>query len=98
MRSTHYQVSNCASLPFEPKLGIKLTGRLTRTSHPKLRAVLRANEGDANISSTSVALGRSIFLDNAHLRNICTRVAFAANTWPRINDLRKRDRIHPDSG
>ena len=84
-RSTHFQVANCASLPFGPKLGIKLKGGTKRTSHPELRAVLRANQGDANLSSTSVALPRSIFLDNSHLRNICTRVDFAADVCPKAS-------------
>lgn len=78
-RSTYFQVTNCASLPFDPSLSIELSGGTKRTSHPRLRAVLKPNAGDANLSSISVALPHSIFLDNSHLRNICTRVAFAAD-------------------
>ncbi len=80
--SAHYQVANCANLPFAPKLSLKLTGGTKRTGHPALRATLKAREGDANISRLIVALPHSEFLDQAHIGTVCTRVQFAAKSCP----------------
>ena len=81
--STRYQASSCASLGFSPKLSIKLKGGGThRGGHPGLRAVLKAKEGDANIEGTTVRLPRSAFLDQGHIRTVCTRVQFAAKACP----------------
>jgi hypothetical protein len=44
--------------------------------------VLQAKGGEANIARTAVALPRSEFLENAHIKTICTRVQFAANACP----------------
>ncbi|HEX7059191.1 MAG TPA: hypothetical protein VF176_05000 [Solirubrobacterales bacterium] len=77
--SNHFQVANCASLDFSPELSLKLKGATKRTGHPKLRAVLKTKDGEANLSSASVAMPHSLFLDNAHLRNICTRDDYAAH-------------------
>ncbi len=76
-RSVPYQVANCADLPFAPRLSLRLKGSTKRGGDPALRAVLTANPGDANLAGASVALPRSEFLDQAHIRTICTRVQFA---------------------
>ncbi len=81
-RSVHYQVANCATLPFAPRLALKLFGGSKRTGHPRLRAVLRPRAGDANISRTVVALPHSEFLDQSHIGTVCTRVQFAADNCP----------------
>jgi hypothetical protein len=39
-------------------------------------------EGEANIAFASVALPKSEFLENAHIRTICTRAQFASKTCP----------------
>jgi hypothetical protein len=75
--SAHFQVANCASLPFAPQLNLRLKGSAKRAGTPALRAVLSANPGDANLAGASVALPRSEILDQAHIRTICTRVQFA---------------------
>jgi len=80
--SIHFQVANCAELPFEPKLTLKLTGQMKRTGNPGLRAVVTAQSGEANIGSTVVALPHSELLDNAHIGTVCTRVKFAADACP----------------
>jgi hypothetical protein len=77
-----FQVGGCAALPFKPKLSIRLKGGTKRRGHPALRAVLTAKPGEANIARASVALPRSVFLDQAHIRTVCTRVQFAANACP----------------
>ena len=54
-----------------------------RRKNPKLRAVLMARDGDANIGRASVALPHALFLDQASLGKVCTRVQFAANACPK---------------
>jgi hypothetical protein len=80
--STRYQAASCASLGFKPKLSIKLKGGTHRGDHPAQRAVLRTRRGDANIEGTTVRLPRSAFLDQGHIRTVCTRVQFAAKACP----------------
>ncbi len=43
----------------------------------------RFGEGDANTARASVALPHSEFLDQGHIKTICTRVQFAQSTCPR---------------
>ncbi len=80
--SSSFQVGGCQALPFKPKLSLRLIGGTRRGAHPKLRATLTAKPGEANIASTSVALPRSEFLDQSHIRTVCTRVQFAADQCP----------------
>jgi hypothetical protein len=76
---TRYQAASCASLPFKPKLSLELHGGTKRGDHPALKAVVNAREADANIGRAVVTLPRSAFLDQGHIRTICTRVQYAAN-------------------
>lgn len=78
----HFQVANCASLPFGPKLVLKLTGGLGRLGHPAIHALLHTQPGEANSHSISVTLPSSELLDNAHIRTVCTKVDFAKETCP----------------
>ena len=79
---SRFQAAECASLGFKPRLTTRLFGGTHRGAHPKFRGVFRAREGDANVASAVVTLPRSEFLDQAHIRTICTRVQFAANQCP----------------
>jgi hypothetical protein len=84
--STPFQTSECGALGFRPKLFTRLYGgrKMTkRSQHPKFRAVLVAREGDANISHAAVTLPHSQFLDQSHIRTICTRVQLAAHNCPK---------------
>jgi hypothetical protein len=80
--SERFQAADCASLAFKPKLAFHLFGGTKRGSHPRFKAVLRARAGDANIAGASVALPHSEFLDQAHIKTVCTRVQFAARACP----------------
>ncbi|HEY0318638.1 MAG TPA: hypothetical protein VGC49_10160 [Solirubrobacterales bacterium] len=80
--SVGFQVSSCERLGFKPRLALRLFGGTKRSDHPRLRAVLRARGGEANIDRVSVALPHSEFLEQAHIRTICTRVQFAADQCP----------------
>ncbi len=76
---TRYQAASCASLGFKPKLSIKLNGGSKRGDHPALKAVVNARPADANVGKATVTLPKSAFLDQSHIRTICTRVQYAAN-------------------
>jgi hypothetical protein len=73
-----FQAADCASLGFKPKLSLRLLGGTKRGDEPRLRAVLKARKGDANIGRAEVTLPHSAFLEQAHIRTICTRVQFNA--------------------
>ena len=80
--SSHFQVADCATLPFAPKLALKLSGATKHDGNPGLTATLSAKAGEANIASTAVTLPQSELIDNAHIKDPCTRVQFAANKCP----------------
>jgi hypothetical protein len=80
--TTGFRAANCASLPFRPKLSLRLFGGTHRGAHPRLEATLKERPGDANIGSVSVALPRAEFLDQGHIGTVCTRVQFAARECP----------------
>jgi len=82
-RSARFQAAGCARLGFKPRIALRLRGGTRRGANPALRAVLRPRRGDANISTATVRLPRSAFLDQAHIRTICTRVQFAAKACPK---------------
>jgi hypothetical protein len=81
--SDRYQAANCANLGFKPNLALKLKGGTKRGGHPGLTATYRPRKGDANVKGLIVRLPRSAFLDQAHIRTICTRVQFAAKSCPK---------------
>jgi hypothetical protein len=81
--STRYQAANCLNLGFKPKLALNLRGGTKRGGHPGLRAIYTPKAGDANIKGLVVRLPRSAFLDQAHIKTICTRVQFAAKACPK---------------
>jgi hypothetical protein len=82
--ATRFQAANCANLNFKPKLSLKLTGGTKRSDHPALKAVVNypPGAGYANIAKAVVTLPHSMFLDQSHIRTICTRVQFAAHNCP----------------
>jgi hypothetical protein len=80
--STRYQAADCQSLGYKPGLKLQLKGGTRRGGHPGLLATYKARPGDANTKGIVVRLPRSAFLDQAHIRTICTRVQFAAKACP----------------
>jgi hypothetical protein len=83
--SSPFQVSDCASLPFKPKLDLRLFGGTHRGSHPQLKATVAFPAGGANTAAASVALPHSEFLDQGHIGTVCTRVQFAAEACPQAS-------------
>ncbi|HXS34728.1 MAG TPA: hypothetical protein VN758_13235 [Solirubrobacterales bacterium] len=81
--STPFQAADCAALAFKPKLSLKLKGGTARGQHPSFSATLRMKgTGESNIKRAQVTLPRSEFLEQAHIKTICTRVQFRAQACP----------------
>jgi hypothetical protein len=80
--STRYQVAGCASLGFSPTLALQMKGQTKRAGNPALTATLKAPPGQANIAATTVILPKTVFIDQRHVSNPCTRVQYNANACP----------------
>jgi hypothetical protein len=74
---SRFQVGGCSALPFNPQLSLKVFGKTNRNAKPRFKAVLTAQPGEANIARAQVNLPHSLFLEQNHIRTICTRVQFA---------------------
>jgi len=81
--SAPFKVNGCEGLGFRPKLYMRTFGGTRRAKKPKLRAILLARDGDANIGRAAVTLPKVLILEQASLANVCTRVQFAANDCPK---------------
>jgi hypothetical protein len=77
-----FQAADCASLPFKPKLKLSLEGGTKRGATPAFRAELTQRPGEASIGRAQVTLPHSEFLEQAHIKTICTRTVFAEGTVP----------------
>jgi hypothetical protein len=80
--SDRFQAANCQNLGFKPRLDLKLKGGIERGGHPALTGTYTPRAGDANLKGLVLRLPRSAFLDQGHIRTICTRVQFAADSCP----------------
>jgi hypothetical protein len=82
--SSYFQLLNCLTLGFRPKLGLRLRGGSTRGDFPSLRATF-ASRGprDSNLKRIEVTMPHSEFLAQNHIRGICTRPRFAAERCPK---------------
>jgi hypothetical protein len=80
--TTPFQAADCAALPFKPKLALKLRGQTKRAGNPALHAHLTmaglgpTGANEAGLAYSQVTLPKSLFLDNAHIGTVCTRVQF----------------------
>jgi len=82
--SARFQVAGCEALGFKPKLSLSLKGKTNRGAHPALKATLTypSKGAYANVSRAQVTLPPGEILDNAHIRNVCTRAQFAGAGCP----------------
>ena len=80
--SQRFQVGGCNALRFKPSLALSIKGSTRRGGSPALKAMLKTRPGDANIGTAQVSLPSSELLDNAHLKNTCSRVQLTANQCP----------------
>jgi hypothetical protein len=79
----HFQLLNCLTLGFKPKLGIRLRGGTRRGAYPSLRATFAARgPQDSNLKRIEVEMPRSEFFAQNHVRTICTRRLFDAGNCP----------------
>ena len=79
----HFQLLNCLTLGFQPKLGLRLQGGSRRGSYPSLRATFAARgPQDSNLKQIEVLMPHAEFLAQNHIREICTLPQFAANKCP----------------
>jgi len=94
--SNPFQVGGCKALGFAPKLAFRLKGSTKRGGTPAFSATLTYPKGNyANIAKASVSLPHSEFLDNAHIKTVCTRVQLAANACPAGSIYGKAKAITP---
>jgi hypothetical protein len=90
-----FQATNCAKLPYRPKLKLRFAGSTKRTGHPAVKAVLTQKPHEANTKSATVVLPPSEFIDQAHLGNPCTRVQFNARKCPKASVLGTAKAVTP---
>ena len=81
--SNHFQLLNCLTLGFRPKLGIRLRGPARRGAFPSLRATFASRGAqDSNLKTIEVTMPHSEFLAQGHIGTVCTRPQFAAERCP----------------
>jgi len=86
--SSPFQVASCASLGFAPKLALNLVGKKThRGALPAFKAVLTYPKKGAyaNIAAAQVTLPESEYLEQGHLKDVCTRKVFETGATPGEN-------------
>jgi hypothetical protein len=88
--SRHFQLFNCLTLGFQPKLGLRLRGGSKRGDHPSLRATFAARGAeDSNLRRIEVTTPHALFLAQEHIREICTRPQFEAERCPHGSEYGK---------
>jgi hypothetical protein len=80
--SAPFQASGCGKLGFKPKFFARLYGPTKRAKNPRIRAIVEARAGDANLTRAALTLPHSLFLDQSHIRTVCTRPQLASQTCP----------------
>ncbi len=81
--SRHFQLLNCLTLGFRPKLGIRLKGGTHRGAYPQLTATYQTRGAqDSNLQEMAVIVPHQMFVAQNHIRGICTRAQFAAENCP----------------
>jgi hypothetical protein len=81
--SSPYQATGCKNLKFTPEFHARISGPTTRAKNPQIRVVVKAKKGQANIARTALNLPHSLFLDQGHIKTVCTRVQLAAKQCPK---------------
>jgi hypothetical protein len=76
-----FQVEGCCRLAFRPHFSLQLKGGTRRDDFPSLRATVTMpmpKGAEANLAGVVVSLPHSEFVEQGHIKAICTRVQFAA--------------------
>jgi hypothetical protein len=91
-----FQVGGCKALGFHPNLALSLKGGTKRHTFPALKAVLTYPKGNyANIAKTQVTLPHSSFLEQGHIKTVCTRPQLASQTCPAASVYGKATAVTP---
>jgi hypothetical protein len=71
-----FQVGDCQSLSFKPRLTLRLTGKRQRRTgaHPGIRATVTQAAGEAGIRQAVVRLPKALALDESNARALCEYV------------------------
>jgi hypothetical protein len=79
--SVRFQIGDCASLGYTPKLAMTMTGKgqTKDGSHPALNARLTPPSGDANNKKVTVTLPLSLALDPGNANGLCEPADAAKN-------------------
>jgi hypothetical protein len=95
--SNPFQVGGCKALGFKPKLSLSLKGGTKRHTFPALKAVLTYPKKGAyaNIAKAQVTLPHSSFLEQGHIKTVCTRPQLASQTCPAASIYGKATAITP---
>lgn len=80
--AARFKVGSCESLRFRPRLALQLTGSPRRGAHPRLRAVLRARGGEANLRRLAVTLPATELLAARNIRGVCNQEEFGPDACP----------------
>jgi hypothetical protein len=80
--SAAFQATGCNKLTFKPTFHARISGPTTRAKNPQIRVIVKSASGQANIARTALSLPHSLFLDQGHIKTICTRVQLAASQCP----------------
>ena len=81
--SRPFQLLNCLTLGFHPKLGIRLRGGTRRGAYPQFRATYKTRGAmDSNLKEMAVVIPHQMFIAQNHIRAICSRVQFEAESCP----------------
>jgi hypothetical protein len=79
----HFQLLNCLTLGFQPKLGLRLGGGTKRGAFPQLRATFAARgPGDSNLKDIGIVIPHQMFLAQQHIRGICQVPQFESERCP----------------
>ncbi len=89
------KVGDCGALNFGPKLAFKVQGGTNRGDFQALSAVLTTGKKEANIAKVAVTLPHSEFLEQSHIRTVCTRVQFAAEKCPEASIYGTAEAVTP---
>ncbi len=92
----HFQLLNCLTLGFRPRLGLRLLGTARRGGYPSLRASFVSRGAvDSNLKRIEVEMPKSLFLAQNHIRSVCTRPQFAAERCPKGSIYGRAVAQHP---
>ncbi len=81
--SKPFQLLNCLTLGFQPKLGLRLRGGSRRGSYPELRAsFVSRGPQDSNLKEIAVTIPHQMFVAQEHIRAICGVAQFESESCP----------------